>query len=80
MAWDQTKPNFPNTRRDMESGGMNHDIIPPSKVQCPDAQCWLMTRSLWVSAVEFSDELFGALDITDGVPFVFLDTITLPVY
>ena len=31
-----------------------------------------------VSAMEFGNELFGALDIMDGVPFVFFDTITLP--
>ena len=64
----------------MESQGMNHDITPPSKVQCPNAQCWLRMRSLWVSVVEFGDELFGALDIMDGVPFVFFNTITPPAY
>ena len=66
--------------RDMESWGMNYDITPPSKVQCPDAQCWLRMRSLQVSAVEFGNELLGALDIIDGAPFTFFDTITLPVY
>ena len=50
----------------MESQGTNHDVTPPSKVQHPDAWHWLRVRSLQVSAVEFSDELLGALYITDG--------------
>ena len=66
--------------RDMEDWGINHDITPPSKVQRPDARCWLRARSLRVGAVEFGDELLGALYITDGVPFVFFNTIALPVY
>ena len=33
-----------------------------------------------MSVVEFSNELLGALDIMDRVPFVFFNTITLPVY
>ena len=33
-----------------------------------------------MGAVEFSDKLFGALYITDRVPFVFFNTITLPTY
>ena len=64
----------------MENHRTNHDIIPPSKVQCPDAQCWLRARSLWVGVVEFSNELLGALYIMDGVPFIFFNTIALPVY
>ena len=78
----QAEPSEVEARlqRDMESQGTNHDITPPSKVQHPDAQCWLRMRSLWVSAVEFGDELFGALDIMDRVPFVFFNTITLPAY
>ena len=67
-------------QRDMESWGTNHDITPLSKVQHPNARCWLRTRSLQVSMVEFGNELFGALDITDRAPFVFFDTITLPAY
>ena len=67
-------------QRDMKSWGTNHDITPPSKVQCPDAQCRLRMRSLWVSVVEFGDKLFGALGIMDGAPFIFFDTITIPVY
>ena len=67
-------------QRDMESQATNHDITPPSKVQFPNAQCWLRMRGLWVSAVEFGDELFGALDLTDRAPFIFFDTITLPAY
>ena len=66
--------------RDMEDWGMNHDITPPSKVQCPNAQCWLRVRSLWVGVVEFGNKLLGALYIVDGVPFVFFNTIALPVY
>ena len=66
--------------RDMENWGMNHDITPPSKVQCPNAQCWLRVRSLWVGAVEFGNKLLGALYITDRAPFVFFNTIALPVY
>ena len=62
----------------MENQGMNHDITPPSKVQCPDAQCWLRAR--WVGAVEFSNELLGALYIVDRVPFIFFNTIALPAY
>ena len=50
-------------RRDMEDWGINHDITPPSKVQRPDAQCWLRARSLRVGAVEFGNELLGALYI-----------------
>ena len=30
--------------------------------------------------MEFGDELLGALYIADGVPFVFFNTIALPVY
>ena len=66
--------------KDMESQGTNHDITPPSKVQCPNAWCWLRVRSLWVSAVEFGDELLGALYIMGRVPLVSFNTITLPVY
>ena len=33
-----------------------------------------------MGVVEFGDELFGALYITDGVPFVFFNTIALPAY
>ena len=53
-------------QRDMEDWGTNHDITPPSKVQRPNAQCWLRARSLRVGVVEFGDELFGALYIEDG--------------
>ena len=67
-------------QRDMEDQGINHDITPPSKVQRPDAQCWLRARSLQVGAVEFGDELLGALYITDRVLFVFFNTIALPAY
>ena len=65
---------------DMKDWGMNHDITPPSKVQRPDAQCWLRARSLWVGVVEFSNELLGALYIAGRAPFVFFNTIALPVY
>ena len=64
----------------MEDQGTNHDITPPSKVQCPDALCWLRARSLQVGAVEFGDELLGALYIVGGVPFIFFNAIALPVY
>ena len=64
----------------MKSWGTNHDITPPSKVQCPKAQCWLRVRSLWVSGMEFGGELLGALYITDGVQFIFFNTIALPAY
>ena len=64
----------------MEGRGTNHDITPPSKLQRPDARCWLRARSLQVGAVEFGDELLGALYIADGVPFVFFNTIALPAY
>ena len=67
-------------RRDMEDRGTNHDITPPSKVQRPDARCWLRARSLWVGAVEFGDELLGALYIADRAPFVFFNAIALPAY
>ena len=67
-------------RRNMEDWGTNHDITPPSKVQCPDARCWLRVRSLQVGVVEFGDELLGALYIADGVPFVFFNAIALPAY
>ena len=67
-------------QRDMEDQGINHDITPPSKVQRPDARCWLRARSLRVGVVEFGDELLGALYIADRVPFVFFNTIALPVY
>ena len=67
-------------RKDMESQGTNHDITPPSKVQHPNAQSWLRARSLWVSVVEFSDKLLGALYITDRAPFIFFNTIALPAY
>ena len=60
--------------RDMEDQGMNHDITPPSKVQRPDARCWLRARSLQVGGVEFGDELLGALYI------VVFNTIALPAY
>ena len=53
---------------------------PPSKVQHPNARCWLRVRSLWVGVVEFGNKLFGALYIADGAPFVFFNTIALPVY
>ena len=33
-----------------------------------------------MGAVEFGDELLGALYITDGAPFVFFNTIALPAY
>ena len=66
-------------QKDMEDG-TNHDITPPSKVQRPDARCWLRVRSLWVGAVEFSDELLGALYIMGRAPFVFFNTIALPAY
>ena len=33
-----------------------------------------------MSAVEFGNELLGALYIVDGAPFIFFNTITLPVY
>ena len=46
--------------RDMEDWGTNHDITPPSKVQHPNARCWLRARSLQVGAVEFGNELLGA--------------------
>ena len=65
---------------DMEDWGTNHDITPPSKVQHPDAQCWLRARSFQVGAVEFGDELFGALYIMDRAPFIFFNTIALPAY
>ena len=64
----------------MESQGMDYDITPPSKVQCPNAWCWLRVRSLQVSAVEFGHELLGALYITNGAPFVYFNTIALPMY
>ena len=67
-------------RRDMEDQGTNHDITLPSKVQRPDARCWLRARSLQVGAVAFGDELLGALYITDGVPFIFFNAIALPAY
>ena len=67
-------------QKDMGNQEMNHDITPPSKVQCPDARCWLRVRSLQVGAVEFGDELLGALYIADGAPLVFFNTIALPVY
>ena len=66
--------------RDMEDQGINHDITPLSKVQHPDARCWLRVRSLRVGVVEFGDELLGALYIADGMPFVFFNTIALPAY
>ena len=59
----------------METQGTNHDITPPSKVQCPNAQCWLRVRSLRVGVVEFGNKLLGALYIMDGAPFVFFNTI-----
>ena len=64
----------------MKSWGTNHDITPPSKVQGPDARCWLRARSLQVSAVEFSDKFLGALYIMDGAPFIFFNTIAFPAY
>ena len=33
-----------------------------------------------MGAVEFGNELFGALYIVDRAPFVFFNTITLPAY
>ena len=33
-----------------------------------------------MGAVEFSNELLGALYIADGVPFIFFNTIALPAY
>ena len=33
-----------------------------------------------MGAVEFGNELLGALYIVDGVPFVFFNTIALPAY
>ena len=66
--------------RDMEDRGANHDITPLSKMQRPNAQCWLRARSLRVGAVEFGDKLLGALYITNGVPFVFFNAIALPAY
>ena len=59
---------------------MNHDITPPSKVQHPNARCWLRARSLQVGAVEFGNKLLGALYIADGVPFIFFNTIARPAY
>ena len=67
-------------RRDMEDRGMNHDITPPSKVQHPNARCWLRVRSLWVGVVEFGDKLLRALYIANGAPFVFFNPIALPAY
>ena len=67
-------------QRDMEDRGINYDITPPSKVQRPDAQCWLRARSLQVCVVEFGDELLGALYIADRAPFIFFNTIALPAY
>ena len=67
-------------RKTMVSRGTNHDITPPSKVQHPDAQCWLRARSLRVSVVEFDDKSLGALYITDRAPFIFFNTIALPAY
>ena len=67
-------------QRDMEDRGMNHDITPPSKVQHPDARCWLRVRSLWVGVVEFGDELLGTLYIVDGALFVLFNTIAFPAY
>ena len=67
-------------QRDMEDRGTNHDITPPSKVQHPDARCWLRARSLQVDVVEFGDELLGALYIVDRVPFIFFNAIALPAY
>ena len=67
-------------RRDMEDWGINHDITPHSKVQHPDARCWLRVGSLRVGVVEFGDELRGALYIADRAPFVFFNTIALPAY
>ena len=64
----------------MEDWGTNHDITPPSKVQRPNAQCWLRVRSLWVGAVAFGNELLGALYIMDRAPFIFFNTIALPAY
>ena len=66
--------------RNMEDWGMNHDITPLSKVQHPNAQCWIRVRSLWVGTVEFSDELLGALYIADRAPFIFFNAIALPAY
>ena len=80
--WRWVEPSEVEARlqRDMEDWGTNHDITPLSKVQCPDAQCWLRARSLWVGAVEFGDKLLGTLYIADGVPFIHFNTIALPVY
>ena len=35
---------------------------------------------MWVGAVEFGDELLGALYIVDVAPFLFFNAIALPVY
>ena len=67
-------------QRGMEDRGTNHDITPPSKVQHPDARCWLRARSPQVGAVEFGDKLLGALYMADRAPFVFFNTIALPAY
>ena len=65
-------------QRDIEDWGINHDITPPSKVQCPNVQCWLRVRTLRVGAVEFGNESLGALYIADGTSFVFFNAIALP--
>ena len=78
--WAKLSEVVARLQKIMESRGINHDIILRSKVQHPNAQCWLRARSLQVSAEEFGDKLLGALYITDGAPFVFFNTIALPVY
>ena len=78
--WAEASEVEARLQRDMEDQGMNHDITPPSKVQCPNARCWLRVRSLRVGAVEFGNELLGALYIANGVPFVLFNPIALPVY
>ena len=78
--WAELSEVEARLRRDMEDQGTNHDITPPSKVQRPDARCWIRARSLRVGAVEFGDELLGALYIANRAPFVFFNPIALPAY
>ena len=80
QRWVEPSEVEARLQRGMEDWGMNHDITPPSKVQCPNAQCWLRVRSLWVGAVEFSNKLLGTLHIVDREPFIFFNAIALPVY
>ena len=80
--WKWVKPSEVEAwlQKVMESQETNHDITPPSKAQHPDAWHWLGVRTLWVGAVEFGDKLLGALYIMDGAPFIFFNTIALPMY